>query len=277
MNFLGKDNKATNYAEAKVVVLSAPYEATCTFGSGTAKGPEAILSASPALETYDEELDRDLAALGIATLAPFSIQDLEPETMVEAVAAGTLPVVLDKKIPAGLGGEHTVTLGFLKAVLKGCPDVTALQIDAHPDLRQTYQGRTVCHATVGARMAELCPVVQVGLRAFTHEEKSFLQDQHTNPSGPLHPFSAHYIHRNPSWTREVVDALGDEVYVTVDLDGFDPSLLPHTGTPEPNGLSWRQVCDLLAAVASAPALRDPAGNWCRGSCAGRGRPPRALA
>lgn len=235
----------SDYEKARVVVLQAPYERTCTWGTGSAGGPEAILEASAAAEFHDEELDIDVEAVGIATLPAPRLDALEPPEMVEAVQRMTAPVVHDGKIPAGLGGEHTVTLGFLEAVLERHPDLTVLQIDAHPDLRDEYQGRSVCHATVGRRILERCPLVQAGLRAFGRGEWRFMEE------GRSTPFSMQFIRRNPDWIAQVVHALGDKVYVTLDVDALDPSVLPHTGTPEPGGLTWREMLDLLAGVAVA--------------------------
>ncbi len=249
MNFLGLAGPNSEDPGAKAVVLQAPYDATCTWGSGAAKAPEAILRASIAAETYDEMVDIDLERVGIATLPAPSLDGLEPERMVEAVCAMTLPVVRDGKIPAGLGGEHTVTLGFLKALLEVHPDLSVLQIDAHPDLRPTYEGRTVCHATVGRRILEWCPLVQAGVRAFTQEERRFIEEEHGKTTGRLHTFSAFFIRRNPDWIDRVIERLSGRVYLSLDLDALDPSFLPHTGTPEPGGLSWWDLNDLLAALA----------------------------
>jgi agmatinase len=245
VNFMGL---VSDYDSARVVVLQAPYEKTCTWGKGAARGPGAILQASEAAEFLDEELDIDVEAVGIATLPAPRIEDLEPPDMVTQVKAMTAPVVADGKIPAGLGGEHTVTLGFLDAVLDRHPDLTVLQIDAHPDLRDKYQGRSVCHATVGRRIMARCPLVQVGLRAFGRGEWRFLEERRTTP------FSMHYIRRNPDWIAKAVKALGEKVYVTLDVDALDPSVIPHTGTPEPGGFTWREMLDLLAGVGAARTI-----------------------
>jgi agmatinase len=250
LNFLGLNEKSADYRNARVAVLQAPYEKTCTWGLGAAKGPEAIIRASEAAESYDEALGLDLEQVGIVTLPPPSIENLEPAEMVEAVFRMTLPVVRDGKIPAGLGGEHTVTLGFLKAVLQEKPSLSVLQIDAHPDLRDSYEGRRVCHATVGRRILELCPLVQAGVRAWSVEEKRFMEEQLALESRRLHLFSASTIHRTTGWIPKILDVLGPEVYLSLDLDALDPSIAPHTGTPEPGGLTWQEVCDLLGAVGS---------------------------
>jgi agmatinase len=254
LNFLGPENQEGNYENAKAVVLCAPYEATCTYGSGTSKGPEAIIEASAAAELYDEELGIDLAKAGIATLPPLPVDNMDPEEMVEEVSRKALSVLGDGKVPVGLGGEHTVTLGFQKAMLEHFPSLTVLQIDAHPDMRDEYEGRKVCHATVGRRIMERCALVQVGLRAFSKEEGRLLDEQASLGKARVQPFSAYFIHTHPDWIQKVIPCLSEHVYITFDVDALDPSLIPHTGTPEPGGLSWRQTCDLLRAVAYSKKL-----------------------
>jgi len=248
---MGLDDLDTDFDKAQVVVLPAPYEATCSWGAGASLGPEAIIRASAAAEFFDEELNINLETAGVATLPALPIQKMTPEEMVDTVRAATLSIIEKGKIPAGLGGEHTVTVGFLQAVATVHPAVSVLQIDAHPDLRDSYEGRKICHATVGRRIIEfVSPLVQVGVRAISLEENIFIKEEMAKPDPRIIPFSAYAIRKNPDWISKVVDALGDQVYLTFDLDGFDSSTLPHTGTPEPGGLQWRDACDLIAAVSS---------------------------
>lgn len=254
MNLMGLNGKVTEPENAKVSLLSAPYEKTCTYGYGASKGPEAIIRASEAAEFFDESLRVEIDKIPIATIPPPSIQDLEPEAMKESVFQMTRPWVQDGKIVAGLGGEHTVTLGFLQAVSERHPDLSVLQIDAHPDLRDSYEGRKICHATVGRRIMESHPLVQVGLRAFSIEEFELLEEESKNADSTLRPFSADWIHRHGDWVEKAVSCLNDKVYISLDLDGLDPSILPHTGTPEPGGLTWRQICDLLAKVGETRTI-----------------------
>ena len=248
MNFLGLEGNAAAYESARAALLPVPYDRTCSYVKGAAGGPEAILAASPNAEWYDEELDLDLETIGIATLPPLDVDSLEPQEMVDLVEKHSSTLFADNKLVAGLGGEHTVSAGFVKAALARHPGLTVLQIDAHPDLRDSYEGRPICHATVGRRMVELAPLVQVGVRAWSREEQDFM----TSPSAHPHrlvTIPAATVHRDADWIDRVVAALGETTYITFDIDALDPALIPATGTPEPGGLSWRQATDLLARVA----------------------------
>lgn len=253
MNFLGLEGAAASYDTAQAVVISVPYDRTCSYVKGAASGPEAILTASPNAEWYDEELDLDLENVGIATLPPLDVEALSPDDMVERVRERSAAVLAENKIPATLGGEHTISLGCVKAALEHHPGLTVLQVDAHPDLRDTYEGLPVCHATVGRRIAELAPLVQVGVRAWSREEQEFM----TASSGHSHPLvtiPARFVHQSDDWIEQAAAALGEKTYITFDVDAFDPSLMPATGTPEPGGLTWRHAADLLSRVASCTTI-----------------------
>jgi len=262
--FLGLDGPAAGYADSRAVVIPVPYEATCSYKGGTARGPGAILEASPNAEWFDEELQLELDRVGIATLPALNVERLTPKEMVDTVESSAERAFADGKIVAGLGGEHTVSLGFIKAALRHHPGLTVLQVDAHPDLRETYEGRPICHATVGRRICELAPLVQVGLRAWSIEEERLIEATCNRPVNhdavksrsvqPLTVFPAARIHRDPDWISQVVSRLGDTIYVTFDVDGLDVSLMPATGTPEPGGLTWRQAADLLHAAAGAARI-----------------------
>jgi agmatinase len=251
-NFLGIEGEAACLDRARAVVLPVPYEATCSYECGTAAGPGAIIAASPNAEWYDEELGIDLEKAGIATLPAPRLDSLDPEAMVAEVERLADGVFAKGRILAGLGGEHTVSLGMINAAASAYPGLTVLQIDAHPDLRDTYEGRRVCHATVGRRIVEKVPLVQVGVRAWSREEQDFM-------SGAAHPHplltvAARRVHRGTAWLDEVLALLSARTYVTFDIDALDPSLMPATGTPEPGGLTWRQAADLLESVAACTAI-----------------------
>ncbi len=253
MNFLGLEGNSAAYDSARAAVLAVPYDRTCSYVKGAARGPGAIIAASPNAEWYDEELGIDLEQIGIATRPPLDVDGLEPEEMVDLVQIHSSTILADNKILAGIGGEHTVSVGFVKAALLHHPDLTVLQIDAHPDLRDSYEGRSICHATVGRRMVELAPLVQVGVRAWSREEQDFM----TAPSAHPHrliTIPAALVHRDADWINRAVAALGETTYITFDIDAFDPALMPATGTPEPGGLSWRQAADLLARVAARSTI-----------------------
>jgi len=253
--FLGLQGDLCRYETARAVVLPAPYERTCSYLPGASLAPAAIIEASPNAEWFDEETGIDLEHLGIATLPPLHLADLEPETMVDAVAEAARTPLRDSKLVAGLGGEHTVSLGFIRAALEAYPRLSVLQIDAHPDLRDTYEERPICHATVGRRLLEMAPLVQVGVRAWSREENDFMAQEASAAATRLTVIPSTEVHSDPAWIEKAAGALGSDVYVTFDVDGLDPSLMPATGTPEPGGLTWRQAADLLARVAETRPIR----------------------
>jgi agmatinase len=278
-NFLGLEDDQAALETARAVVVPVPYETTCSYGKGASRGPRAVIEASPNAEWFDEEVGCDLKLLGIATLPELAVGDIEPGAMAQVVEREADRILAAGKLPVGLGGEHTVSLGFIRAALEHHPGLTVLQIDAHPDLRDSFEGRSICHATVGRRILELAPLVQIGVRAWSREEHDLMVKASALPqpeagapgaagsgapgagpgaarpaaaatSHPLAVIPAATAHSDPGWIDIVTAALGDVVYVSFDVDALDPSLMPATGTPEPGGLSWRQAADLLAAVAA---------------------------
>jgi agmatinase len=243
-NFLGLPPRFAEYAAARFAVLPIPYEATTTFGAGTRDGPRAILTASQQVELYDEQLGRESFRPGIATLAPLEPDARGPAAMHERVYAAARQIVRDGKFPLGLGGEHSITAGLVRAVKARHRNLSVLQIDAHADLRDTYQGTPWSHACVMRRIHDLhVPAVAVGVRNYSLAEARFIR----RTGQPV--ISARACRASTTWIDEVVAQLSGHVYVTIDIDGFDPAYAPGTGTPEPGGLDWYQVTDLLAAVA----------------------------
>ena len=241
--FGGLDLEQTDYSSSRVVILPVPYDGTATYRTGSREGPAAILSASANMELFDEDLKREPAEVGIATLEPVEPDARGPERMIEAVFKRCSGPVNDGKFVLGLGGEHTITLGLLRPHLENrAKDLSILQIDAHADLRNTYQESRFSHACVMRRALEHCPVVGVGIRSFCREEYKFMKE-----SG-LQPFTMEKVRTRDDWIDQVVERLSKSVYVTVDLDGLDPSVCPGVGTPEPGGLDWHQVIRLLKMV-----------------------------
>lgn len=223
-----------------------PYDATTSFSAGTREGPRAIIAASRQVEDYDVEVGRASYRAGIATLDPLEPDARGPQAMHERIYRAARRVVRDGKFLIGLGGEHSVTSALVRAVRSKHRRLSVLQIDAHADLRDRYHESPYSHACVMRRIHELgVSAVGVGIRSYSREEARFIR------SAKKEIVHAHECHRSENWIDEVVQSLGDRVYVTVDIDGFDPAYAPGTGTPEPGGLDWRQVADLLAAVASA--------------------------
>jgi len=241
LNFGGLDKTFSDYKKARFVVVPVPYEKTTTYGKGTAKGPDAIIEASRNMELYDEELDCNTAELGIATLAPVVVDDA-PEVLVEKLRSTCLAVLKDRKFPVVLGGEHSISLGVLLAVKDFYKDVSVLQFDAHADLRDEYEGSKYSHACVMRRIREHAPAVQAGIRSFSDEEVSVVKKEKENI------FFAAEMHEEDR-TEEIVSRLGKNVFITFDVDAFDPAIMASTGTPEPGGLGWYDAIGIIRRVS----------------------------
>ena len=244
--FAGIEDQYAAYEKARVVVLPVPLERTTTYAKGTAKGPCAIIEASRNMETFDEELQVETyQKLGIATLEEMDTEEGSLEQILANISTAVLSLLKDGKFPLVLGGEHSLTPPCVSAVARKYNDLSVLQIDAHADLRETYQDNPNSHACALRRSLEICPAVQVGIRSLSSEEAAAI------PKLATKIFWAHDIVTRPTheWAEEVARALSPNVYLTIDLDGLDPSILPATGTPEPGGLTWEQVTGLLRVVA----------------------------
>ena len=230
--------EAPAFASARFAVLPLPYDGTATWQRGTARGPQAILDASAALEYYDIETGTEPYRAGLVTMAPVP-PAATPEEMVARIREVTDGLLAAGKTVVGLGGEHSVTIGLVQAHAARYPGLSVLQIDAHTDTRDTYEGSACNHACVMARVAELCDYVQVGIRSMDVAETASLR--------PGRTFFAH--DHDEAAVRAAVDKnLQDPLYITIDLDALDPSEMPATGTPEPGGLRYRQVTSLLREV-----------------------------
>ena len=235
----------TTYANAKYVIQQVPYEHTSSYLEGSAKGPAAIVSSSHFVEFYDEELDQETYKLcGIATLPEMDFAGKVDADAVALIEQETSRLIADGKYVVSLGAEHTVTNGFVQAHAKKYPNLTVLQIDAHSDLRMEYHGNPYSHASVMARIHEQgIPLVQIGIRAQCKEESDLIKS-----SDKIHTFYAHQIRRNANWMEEALSKLSKNVYLTIDADGFDPSIMPAVGTAEPNGLFWSETLEFLRRV-----------------------------
>lgn len=245
-NFLGIEDPALyEYENARFVIQSAPYEHTSSYLQGSAKGPGAIIEASHFVEFYDEELDQESFRMGgIATLPPIDFTGKFDADAIAAIEKATDKLINDGKFVISLGAEHTVTLGFVKSHAKKYGNISVLQIDAHSDLRFSYHDNIYSHASVMARVHELdLNLVQIGIRAQCKEEADLIKS-----SSNIHTFYAHQIRRDPNWMEEAIAALGDDVYITIDADGFDPAVIPCVGTAEPNGLFWNETVEFLQKV-----------------------------
>jgi agmatinase len=249
MNYGGIGAEHTEYEKAKFVVVPVPYDLTSTYQSGSRRGPGAILQASANMELYDEELRQNTYLAGIHTLPPLEVDARGPAEMVEAVRRTIAGVVADGKIPAMLGGEHSITFGAVQAMKVRYPGITVLQLDAHADLRDAYQGTPFSHAAVARRISGICPLVQAGIRSMSDEEAEFLAE------GQVKSYSADFILDGGAWLETICGDLQGDVYLTVDLDVLDPAFMPATGTPEPGGISWRDLVRLIRTVAARCRIR----------------------
>lgn len=242
--FLGLDGREADYGEARFAVLPIPYDATASFSAGARDGPRAIIAASRQLEDYDVELGRESYRAGIATLDPLEPDARGPEAMHERIYKVARRIVRGGKFLIGLGGEHGVTPALVRAARGRYRQLSVLQIDAHADLRDTYHDSPYSHACVMRRVHELgVRTVAVGVRSYSRAEARFIRSTHKKI------IPARACQAGSDWIADALRSLGDPVYVTIDIDGFDPAYAPGTGTPEPGGLDWHQVADLLAAVA----------------------------
>ena len=243
-NFLGLDLDLANPDTAAVLVLPVPYDSTVSYKSGSREGPQAILDASLQVETFDIELRREVCLPGIHTLPEVAPDMAGPDAMVDRLYQVARNVLESGKLLATLGGEHSLSSALVRAHLERYPNLTVLQFDAHGDLRDQYEDTPFSHACVARRIVEMCPLVQVGIRSLSAEEWEFLQ---TNP--PVTTFFAQPDPLSETQLEAMVAALSPEVYVTLDLDALDPSIIPGVGTPEPGGLGWYETLRILRYVA----------------------------
>ena len=244
-NFGGLPDKYTDYKKAKIVVLPVPYDGTSTYGKGADKGPDALIACSLFVELYDIETNSEVFKLGIHTAAPLAITNKDdPEKVNNRIQQATRKYIKDGKFVVMLGGEHSISAGFARALHEKHKNLSVLHFDAHGDTREAYHGSPYNHACVMARIREFVPsLVQVGIRAIDMDEvKSRKPTQHM--------FFAHAIAdpNNKAWMQQAVDKLTDDVFISIDLDVFDPAIMPSTGTPEPGGMWWYQFMEFIQKV-----------------------------
>jgi agmatinase len=239
-NFAALPSQYTDFETSKAVVFPVPYDSTTDWRSGSRDGPMAIIDASRYLELYDHELDRESYLVGIHTLPELQPSMKGPEETVNRVYQVACDLVQKGKFVAMLGGEHSLTVGMVRAFRERFEGLSVLQFDAHADLRDEYEGSKYSHACVMRRVLECCPIVQVGIRSLSQEEHRFLAEKQ------MQPFFAEGL---PLDVDGIVSALSADVYVTIDLDVLDPSIMSAVGTPEPGGMSWHEILSILRRVA----------------------------
>ena len=236
INFGDLPQRYCAYQTAKIVILPAPFDATSTWIKGTDKGRAAIIEASANMETYDIETDSEVYKQGIFTDRPTK-EKKSPEKMVAELKTRALKHIKNKKYVVTLGGEHSISAATIAAYVESFKNVSVLQLDAHADLREEYHDSKFNHACVMARAREITPIVQIGLRSMDFSEKKNMDKSRV--------FFAQDIYDNNNWFGKCLNKLTKNVYLTIDLDVFDPAILPSTGTPEPGGLGWYQVLTFL--------------------------------
>ena len=243
--FGGTLPESASFETAKAVILPVPLESTTSYVPGTRNGPREILVASTHLELWDEETGTDIHPIGIYTLPEMELPFDDMKDIMAEITRVTAAILDHDKFPIVLGGEHSITGAVVAAVAKKHAGVSVLQIDAHADLRDIYMGTPFNHACAMRRVVECAPVTQVGIRSMSPEEAQAAPSLRTNI------FYDVSMRRDPDWMTKVVESLSDTVYITIDVDGMDPAIMPATGTPEPGGLSWYELLSLLRAVISA--------------------------
>lgn len=243
LNYGGIETEYSNCDKSKITVIPVPYDLTTTYISGTRNGPRAIIEASTHMELYDEELKKETYRVGIHTHNPLAVTDERPEDMLRIVSEAVSSGIKSQRFQVMVGGEHSISLGMVRELVKEYPDLSVLQLDAHADLRDNYQGTPYNHACVGRRISEICPLVQVGVRSMSKEEADFQK------SSQVVTISEYEFMQNAGWADKVLDNLTNDVYLTLDLDVLDPAIMPAVGTPEPGGLNWYETINFLRMIS----------------------------
>ncbi len=251
VSFLDIGPKFSRYQSSRFAILPIPYEGTATYSSGTAGGPAAIIQASTQVELFDEELQGEFFQVGLFTAEPVDCQSLIPEQVQQQIYCAAAKCQTDGKFVLGLGGEHSVSVAMIKAAAERWPNLSVLHLDAHADLRDTYQQSKYSHACVLRRLWEMSlPTVSVGIRSYSLEESRVLDNSaHSLITARQIAQARSDRSAQERWIDKVLASLSDTVYVTVDIDVFDPGQAPGAGTPEPGGLDWYEVTALLRRVA----------------------------
>ncbi|QQY83327.1 agmatinase [Tamlana sp. s12] len=224
---------------AKIVLIPVPYDGTSTWQKGADKGPKAFLDASENMELYDIETGTEVYQQGVFLADPVT-ENESPEAMVDAVHKTTKKYIKKNKFVTIFGGEHSISIGTIRAFNDMYPSLTVLHIDAHADLRKSYEGTSCNHACAVYEASQTTNLIQVGIRSMDIMEKTVMDEEKT--------YFAHEMAMDDTWMDSAIDQMTDNVFITFDLDAFDPSIMPSTGTPEPGGLLWYEALDFLKQV-----------------------------
>ena len=241
----GGTSPSQDFDRAPVVILPVPLDRTTSYVAGTRNGPREILLASSHLETWDEETQTDVHGIGILTLPEMEFPFASMDEVVGEIRRVAGELVQRDKFLIVLGGEHSITAPVVAAVAAKHPDVSVLQLDAHADLRESFMGTPHSHACAMRRVLDFAPATQVGIRSLSPEESAAI------PSLRTRIFYDCNMRQQADWIDRVVGSLGDAVYITIDVDAFDPAIMPATGTPEPGGLGWYETLALLRRVVES--------------------------
>lgn len=239
ITFAGIDEEFASYKKAKILLQSIPYDGTSTWGKGADNGFETFLEAAENMELYDIESDSEVYRQGIHILDEIS-EKSSPKAVYHKVLEKTTELLKSGKYLTFFGGEHSVSIGIIEAFRHRYPDLTVLQLDAHADLREAYMGSPYNHACALHAASKDTNLVQVGIRSMDESEKAFLN--------PDRCFFAHEAHGDRSWAERSIEKMTEQVYLTIDLDVLDPSIMPYTGTPEPGGMEWYTLLKYLKKV-----------------------------
>jgi agmatinase len=237
--YAGIEDQYSKLDSSKIVLIPVPYDGTSTWQKGADKGPEAFLNASENMELYDIETQTEVYKQGVF-LADAVTENTSPEQMVEAVHQEVKTYIKKNKFVTTFGGEHSISIGTIRAFNECFDNLTVLQLDAHADLRKTYQGSTCNHACALYEASQTTNLIQVGIRSMDVIETTIMDEDKT--------YFAHDMAVDDNWVDSAIDQMTDNVYITIDLDAFDPSIMPSTGTPEPGGLLWYETLDFLRQV-----------------------------
>ncbi|WP_298495034.1 agmatinase [uncultured Algibacter sp.] len=237
--YAGIPEELAKLEQAKIVLIPVPYDGTSTWQKGADKGPKAFLDASENMELYDIETGTEVYKQGVF-LADAVTEDASPEAMVEAVHQATKKYIKKNKFVTIFGGEHSISIGTIRAFNEMYPSLTVLHIDAHADLRKEYEGSTCNHACAVYEASQNTNLIQVGIRSMDIIEKTVMDEEKT--------YFAHDMAMDDTWMDSAIDQMTENVFITFDLDAFDPSILPSTGTPEPGGLLWYETLEFLKQV-----------------------------
>lgn len=251
-NFLAIEEMYSSYESSEIAILPIPYELTTSYGKGTRKGPRAILKASAFVEFFDDETEREICfEKGITTIKPLEFEGLSQMECLSLIEKTTETILNDGKFLVALGGEHTITFPIVKVFFEKYPNLSILQFDAHSDLRFIYEENPFSHACVMARILDFFPaekLFQVGIRALCKEEAKLIKQK------GIHTFFAYGIKQNlygNDWISKLIENLSDQVYLTFDVDYLDPSVMPSTGTPEPDGFTYFDALTVIRRVVES--------------------------